>query len=78
MTDQESIHRAERIITLFIDSSDPRHSLLVTEVARELRIVDADAKIRVEKYIAEPEPDTRVTLGLIDDKVIKVGEVPNA
>jgi len=42
VTDQESISRAERIVTLFVDKSDARHSLLVTEIARELRYTERE------------------------------------
>lgn len=53
MTDQESISRAERIVTLFVDKSDPRHSLLVTEVARELRYTEREAGEKALRILDE-------------------------
>ena len=38
MNDQLSIYEAERSVTLFISKDAPRHSLLVTEVARLIRL----------------------------------------
>lgn len=66
MTDQQSIAEADRSVSLFIDKSDPRHSLLVTEVARLIRywhreggqkavngFLDAYNRVREESYKQE-------------------------
>lgn len=44
MTDQISLERADRIVTLFIPRDDARHSLLLTEVARALREVATECE----------------------------------
>lgn len=52
MTDQESISEADRSVSLFIDKSEPRHSLLVTEVARLIRYWEKEGGVRaVAKFI---------------------------
>lgn len=61
MTDQESIQRADRIVTLFVDKNDARHSLLVTEVARELRYTEREAGEKALKILDDAFKKYQIT-----------------
>ena len=61
MTDQESIQHANRIVTLFVDKNDTKHSLLVTEVARELRYTEREAGEKALKILDDAFKKYQIT-----------------